>query len=342
MTITLGLDAGGAHLKAALIEDGRVADARQIACPLWMGMDRLDAALAEARPLAARASRVAVTMTGELSDIFANRREGVEKLVSRLTAEFGAGARFWMGPRGFGTAEDALGDFAAAASTNFLATAAFVATRLENALLVDMGSTTTDIIPIVGGRPAPLGVTDAGRLATGELVYTGLTRTALMAIATAAPFRGEWQGLAREYFATMADARRVLGDLPEGVDQHATADGKGKSVEESVARLARMFGRDASDGRLDEWRAAARFFAETQLRSIHDGCFQVLSRDESPMRPDFVLAGIGAEVLRPLAARRGAAHISFGELSGADGAVRAWATRCAPAVAVALLADRRG
>lgn len=334
---TLGLDVGGAHLKAALAEDGRVVEARQIACPLWQGFDRLDAALAEARPLAARASRVAVTMTGELSDIFADRREGVEKLVTRLSEEYGGETRFWMGLRGFGTAEDAVRDFASAASTNFLATAAFVATKHENALLVDMGSTTTDIIAIIDGRPVPHGLTDAERLATGELVYTGLTRTALMAIATEGPFQGQWQGLCREYFATMADVRRILGDLPEGVDQHETADRKGKSVAESVARLARMFGRDASDGSLEDWRQAARFFAERQLRSIHDGCLQTLSHMALPARKAFVLAGIGADVLRALATRHGSAHISFGHLAGADRAVDAWATRCAPAVAVAML-----
>ncbi len=339
MTTTAGLDAGGAHLKVALVDNGQVIDARQIVCPLWQGFDQLDAALTEALPLTARASRFAVTMTGELSDLFADRREGVVRLVLRLATVFGPRTRFWMGQRGFGAAKDAMEDFASVASTNFLATAALVASRAENALLVDMGSTTTDIIPIVAGRPAPRGLSDAERLATGELVYTGLTRTALMAVATKAPFQGRRQGLAREYFATMADVRRILGELPEGVDRHETADKKGKSVEESLARLARMFGRDASDGTAEEWRHAARFFAEEQSRSILDGCRQVLSATPLPIEASIIQAGIGAEVLQELARRLGFASKDFGELVSGPGETRLWATRCAPAVAVALRRD---
>lgn len=341
MSSTLGLDVGGAHLKVALAGSGSVIDARQIPCPLWMGIDRLDAALAEARPLTLRANHVAVTMTGELSDLFADRREGVERLVHRIVGAFGSGTRFWMGARGFGTADEAVQDFASAASTNFLATAAFAAQRLENALLVDMGSTTTDIIRIVDGRAAPRGLTDAERLATGELVYTGLTRTALMGIATAAPFQGRWQGLAREYFATMADVRRILGDLPVDVDQHETADKKGKSDEESVARLARMFGRDAGDGTAEEWREAARFFAEAQMRSIHDGCLEVLSAVPFPRRGHMIAAGIGADLLEDLGFRLDFAWNSFGDLVDPGGGAGPWVTYCAPAVAVALLADPR-
>ena len=110
-----------------------------------------------------------------------------------------------------------------------------------------MGSTTTDIIAVAGGKPPPRGITDGERLATGELVYTGLTRTDVSVVAQRATFHGREQRLAAGGFATMADVRRILGELPDGVDQHATADGRGKSVEESIARFARCFGRDAVD-----------------------------------------------------------------------------------------------
>ena len=58
MAITAGYDVGGAHLKVALAEDGRTIAVRQIACPLWRGLDRLDAALA-AGGTARRARRAA-------------------------------------------------------------------------------------------------------------------------------------------------------------------------------------------------------------------------------------------------------------------------------------------
>ncbi len=215
MAVTAGYDVGGAHLKVALAEDGRATAVRQIACPLWQGLDRLDAAFAEAGPLIARAERHAATMTGELCEIFPDRTTGVLNLVEPLVALLGSEVRIWMGPRGFGSASSARHDPSAVASTNFLASAELVARRLGDALLVDMGSTTTDIIPVVGGRASPRGLTDGERLATGELVYTGLTRTDVCTVAHDAPLQGHRQRLAAGRFATMADVHRIVGELPD-------------------------------------------------------------------------------------------------------------------------------
>ena len=192
MTITAGLDVGGAHLKVALVEDGRTIAAEQFRCRLWMGMEKLDTALKKAAPLLSRASRHAITMTGELSDQFPDRKTGVITLVARMVREFGPETKFWLGPRGFGSAGDAMKHTADAGSTNFLATAEWVARAYPNSLLIDFGSTTADIIPIINGKPAPRGLTDADRQTTGELVYTGYTRTAVMGVATRAPFKGQW------------------------------------------------------------------------------------------------------------------------------------------------------
>jgi len=341
MKITVGLDVGGAHLKVARIEPGRAWDVRQIACPLWQGLDKLDAALAEARPLLDRAEGAAVTMTGELSDLFPDRKTGVEALVARLSRALGGGARFWMGKRGFGSAEEAVQHPGDVGSTNFLATAALIGQHVDEALLIDFGSTTADIIPITGGKPAPFGFTDAERQTTGELVYTGFTRTAVMGVASRAPWRGTWVGLAREHLATMADVRRVLGEDLTDLDQHATADGKGKSVAESVTRLARMLGRDAADGQESDWTLVAKWLREAQLQSLVDGAFQVLSAGSLSRDAPVVVAGIGAADAAAVAVRLGRHTIAFGELAGARGEPARAATHAAPAVAVALLIAAR-
>lgn len=343
MTITAGLDVGGAHLKVALVEDGRPTAVRQFACPLWQGLDKLDAALADAAPFLAKAQRFAVTMTGELSDLFSDRETGVRTLVALLSSRFGDTVRFWMGPRAaFGDADEAVRHHRDVGSTNFLATAAVVGSKYDEALLIDFGSTTADIVRIRGGKPSPRGLTDAERQTTGELVYTGFTRTAVMGVASRAPFKGQWVSLAREYLATMADVRRVLGD-PDlaDFDLHATADGKGKSEGESVTRLARMLGRDSADGTLEEWSAAAAFIREEQLRSIHDGALHVLSHTPLPADAPVVVAGIGARDSAVIAQRLGRASSAFGDLARADETCRVWATACAPAVAVALLLHAR-
>jgi (4-(4-[2-(gamma-L-glutamylamino)ethyl]phenoxymethyl)furan-2-yl)methanamine synthase len=339
VTITAGLDVGGAHLKVALVQDGRTIAAEQFRCRLWMGMEKLDTALKKAAPLLSRASRHAITMTGELSDRFPDRKTGVITLVARMVREFGPDAQFWMGSRGFGSAADAMKHTSDVGSTNFLATAELVARRYANALLIDFGSTTADIIPIIGSKPTPRGLTDAERQVTGELVYTGYTRTAIMGVTNRAPFKGQWVSLTREYLATMADVRRILNMLPDGVDLHATADDRGKSVPESVGRFARMLGCDASDGSLDDWHVTAAFVREEQLRSIADGASLVLSHNPLPKDAPVIAAGIGASDVNEIARRLRRTCFSFDQLANASEDCRQTATQSAPAVAVALLLD---
>lgn len=337
---TAGLDVGGAHLKVALAENGVVTAVAQYPCPLWQGIDKLEQALEQASALIGSAGIHGVTMTAELSDLFQDRCTGVSTLVSILSDYLGPCGLFWMGRRGFGDADDAIRHWSDVASTNFLATAEFVARRRSDALLVDMGSTTTDIVAICGGRPVIRGFTDAERLETGELVYTGLTRSAVMAVAQSAPFDGRMQGLALEYFATMADVRRILDELPDGVDQHATADNRGKSVDESFARFARMFGRDTSDAPPDVWRRAARDITHAQAAMIDAGCQKVMTASALHPAAPVIVAGIGADAVRAHVASSARPVEDFGSLTGASGDTALWATRCAPAASVALLRSR--
>jgi len=337
MAVTAGYDIGGAHLKVALADDSRTIAVTQIACPLWLGLDRLDAAFAEAAPLTGRAQRFAATMTGEMCELFQDRRTGVHTLVDHLIAKLGPETHIWMGPRGFGAAEQAHQHPACVASTNFLAAAALVGKRLGDALLIDMGSTTTDIIPVGAGRPCPRGLTDGTRLATSELVYTGLTRSDVATIAHDVTFKGRTQRLAAGNFATMADVRRILSELPDDADQQDTADHRGKSLDESAARFARSLGRDSADASLDDWRDAARNIADQQMRVIHDACSHVLAANSLPKDAPIVAAGVGASLIEALAKKLSRPGRTFGDLANATDDCRLWATRCAPAVAIALL-----
>jgi probable H4MPT-linked C1 transfer pathway protein len=338
MPITAGYDVGGAHLKVALAEDGRTIAVRQIACPLWQGLERLDAAFAEAAPIIARADRHALTMTGELCEIFPDRATGVRVIIDRLKSLLSS-FQVWMGPRGLGAPDAAEADPASVASTNFLASAALLALRLPDALLVDMGSTTTDIVPVRDRKTAPRGLTDGDRLRTGELVYTGLTRTDVGIVAQRGKLGGRPQRLAAGSFANMADVRRVLGTLPHDVDQHATLDGRAKSLDASLERLARCFGRDAGEGLIGDWQVAARNIATQQMQEIGSAIDEVLATAALPSSAPIVVAGIGADEIAKLAIDAGRDVIRFGDLANATDDCGTWATRCAPAVAVALLAN---
>jgi probable H4MPT-linked C1 transfer pathway protein len=202
---------------------------------------------------------------------------------------------------------------------------------------MDTGSTTTDIVPIVNGTVSAHGYTDAERLAKGELVYTGLVRSFLMATAGQVPFAGSWTDLIRENFANMADVHRILGTLPDGADQMASADGRAKTVDASKARLARVVGRDSDDADSSAWNALAQYFAEAQIRSITDGSMLVLSRGELPASAPVVGAGIGEGLLREVARRLSREYIDFDTLIDVSPDVRSTVSSVAPAASVAIL-----
>lgn len=336
MSITVGLDVGGAHLKVARFEGQELIAVRQFASPLWKGFERLGQALSSAMPLLSGAESVAITMTGELSDLFENRNRGVYVLTDSLERGFGSKARFFLGERGFGSAAEAKENPRDVSSMNYLATAQAIGLLRQDALLIDFGSTTVDIISVCGGETAPPRC-DLERQASGALVYTGLTRTAVASVTQTAPFKGKWVGLSREFLATMADVRRVLGYDLEDLDVHATADGRGKSVEESMARLARMFGSDLEDGSEHDWALSAAFIRETQLRSVSDGAYVVLSETPLPDDAPIIGAGIGATEVEEIARRLLRPFKTFGQLLSLEGPIGDAATHHAPAVAVARL-----
>ncbi len=334
MSVVIGWDIGGAHLKAARVAGGRVEATAQEATPLWLGLDSLEAAFDAMRARLGEADRHAITMTGELCDAFATRREGVVGLAA-IAARRLAPASPWLyaGRRGFVELADAGALAADIASANWHASAALVALRLRDALLVDVGSTTADLVPVVAGKVAALGYDDAGRLAAGELAYSGMVRSFVMAMASRAPFRGVWTPLMSEFFASSADVHRILGALPDGADKMTTADGRAKTVEASRSRLARMVGREADAGADDEWAALAAWFAEAQVREITDAAFLRLSVGDLDPEAPVVAAGIGESVAAEMARRLRRPCIGFSSLI----AGRAEVSHCAPAAAVALL-----
>ena len=338
---TIGWDLGGVHVKASLIRNGQVQAAVQAPCPLWQGIKALDETLKILPDWTREEGRHAVTMTGELTDCFADRAEGVAALSGWAAERLSGPVRIFAGRAGFVAPEEAAAHAFEIASANWYATAALVGRLAPNALLVDIGSTTADLIPIIGGRPAATGYSDAERLETGELVYTGVVRTPLIGLSDHAPFKGRRTRLMTETFAHAGDVYRILGDLPTEADQQGTGDRKGKSVAESETRLARIVGRDRGEGDAHAWAALARHFAEAQLRLLHDAAAALLSRPDLPASAPLVTCGAGAFVGERLATRLGRTRMGLADLlvPMAAEAASTWISTCGPAVAVGLIAE---
>ena len=337
MAAVIGWDVGGAHLKAARVEGGRLAAVVQLPCTLWLGLEHLDRALDAGLCELGGADAHAVTMTGELVDLFPDRAEGVRRLTDRVAERLPA-VRIWAGPLGFLPPERARSQPRAVASTNWLASVDWAARQMPEGLFADMGSTTTDLVPFTHGASRHRGATDAERLAECELVYTGAIRTPLMAVAQTIPFRGQEQGVMAEYFATIADAHRVAGRLPEGLDLHETADRRGKSAQASAARLARMVGCDLAEASMAQWRALAEAFAQRQLEQLVEAAQRVIGRGDLGAGAPLVGAGAGRFVLRDVAAALRRPYRDFAEMVEGPAEAREAAAISAPAAAVALLA----
>jgi probable H4MPT-linked C1 transfer pathway protein len=335
----LGWDIGGVHLKVAAMSGGRIVAAAQAPYQIRRGLGVVSDALAELPDWARSAPRHAVTMTAELSALFDDRPAGVAALAEWARTSLSGRVSIYGGRAGFLEPGNAASHALDIASANWHATAAFLATRQRDALLVDIGSTTTDVIPIVAGAVAAHGYTDGERLATAELVYTGAVRTPIMALADRLPFSGTDVTLVAEHFATIADVHRLAGGMPPEVDQQETADGRDKSLAASRARLARVLGRDAMDASDGAWDGLARHIAELQLRRLQDACARVLSRPDVATMPPLVGCGAGSFLAARLAARLGLAYRDFASFVPlAEEAGGFWLATCAPAVSVACLA----
>ena len=199
-----------------------------------------------------------------------------------------------------------------------------------------MGSTTTDLVALHDGKVANRGFTDAERLASGELVYTGFTRTVPFAVAQEAPVDGVLTPLMNEFFASMADVHRILGVLDDR--RRPPSHGRrpaNSSVAASTARLARMLGRDAAELDAEEWRAVARWFSERQLRALHDAAVRVASALASAA--PLVGAGSGRWQVERLAARLERPFVDAATLFPARLTSPAEVSSAAPACAAALL-----
>jgi probable H4MPT-linked C1 transfer pathway protein len=346
-TDILGWDIGGAHVKAALLNsNGEAACVQQEPCPLWKGLVYLEQAIDKIlSALPVQCARHAVTMTGELVDCFASREQGVMAIVQTLQAKLGAvQIDVFAGMQGFLPASHIqLSDVMAIASANWIASAQLVAKIQAQALFVDIGSTTTDILLIENHTLHAQGLTDYERLVSGELLYTGIVRTAVMAVAQTAVFNGRSMRLMAEYFATMADVYRLTGDLREQHDQSDTADGAEKSPEASAIRLSRMTGYEFNVEDWSLWLAFAQTLKQQQLSNIKQACMQQLQRTRQPKQSYIVGAGVGRFLAKQVAVELGLSYVDFTQLITQTASLDTLdAADCAPAVAVAYLAGGFG
>jgi len=297
----IGLDIGGANTKAVRREGDAV---RAVTRPfeIWREPGALAGVL---REIAEPAELVALTMTAELADAFRTKREGVAFVLDAAQAAL-PGSLLVL------TTAGELVDPAAArarpldvAAANWVASALAVADLHSEALVIDVGSTTADVVPVAGGRVAAAGRTDLDRLLHGELVYTGALRTPVAAIAARVPVRGAWCPVASAAYAISADVHLLLGHIAPADYTCPTPNGGAASVAGARDRLARMVCADAEQLAPAEVDAVAAHVHAAQVSAIEAAARQVATRLADGGAAPVVPLGSGAFLARAVAARLG-------------------------------------
>jgi hypothetical protein len=293
----LALDIGGANLKLASSAGAMRSEPFEV----WRRPQELAGSLAD---LIAPYPRdlVAVTMTAELCDCFETKAAGVHAILDAVewaAAQHGHAApiRVWLSDGRLVAPAEARGQPLAAAAANWVALATWAGRfcHAGPALLIDIGSTTSDIIPLLDGRAVPAGRTDLDRLARGELVYSGVRRTPVCAVLNRLRLGDRSVRVAAEWFATMEDVYVWRGELPERPDSAGTADARPALRTWARDRLARLVCADRTQ--LDD--SAIGSIAEQAARAQLDLLVAARSEVEArlPRAADHVIVAGSGEFL---------------------------------------------
>jgi len=312
LVAVIGCDVGGANTKAVFLrtENGCVKEVK-IATqyfPVWKNSEKLADVLSTLKEKVsgnAKVDGIGLTMTAELSDAYQTKREGVMHVLACAAEAFAGLPVFVLDVNATLRSMDyAKSEPLKVAAANWAATGWMIAQLVKTCVVVDVGSTSTSIIPVVGGCVSAAGKTDLEKLMVGELVYTGSLRTNVAAIVKSVPLRGGCVRVASELFAQSGDVHLVLGNICEEEYTTETADGRGKTRGEALARLARVVCADVEMLSEAEILQIARHVHATQVGQVAEGLSQVYSRVRSlsAATVPVVVTGIGGEFIARAAA----------------------------------------
>ncbi len=307
----LGLDIGGANIKIAKLEVMgkriiRIQTTRRY-FPIWIrGKEALPKILGflKRNSNVSRKYYVSLTMTAELSDVYRVKREGVKHVMESVAEVFSDSEEiFVLNVKGeLVKFPEALSrDPMEFAASNWVASGLYIGSSVcKNCIFVDIGSTSTTVVPIVEGKLYVRGLRDPEKLVYGELVYLGFLRTNVSTVVNVVPYKGYFAKVSSEKFALMGDVVRILGYITEQQYSTETADGRGKSIRECWERLSRIVCADAEILSLIEVVEIAKYIYEKAIEHVFDALMQVrtrlLSENIDLKKFEAIVAGVGEKL----------------------------------------------
>jgi (4-(4-[2-(gamma-L-glutamylamino)ethyl]phenoxymethyl)furan-2-yl)methanamine synthase len=313
LVTVLGLDIGGANTKAVLIttQNGKLQSFKVAVeyFPIWKEPQKLSSVLLMlAKQLnIGQLDALGVTMTAELSDAYATKREGVHQILASVKQAFPNQKILVL------DAQSKMISIKAAektplsvAAANWVATGWLVSQKIRDCIIIDVGSTSTSIIPILLGQVAAKGKTDLDKLLCGELVYTGSLRTSVAAIVDLIPVKGGVAGVSSELFALSADVHLILTNISEKQYICETADGRGKTIPEALARLARVVCADTEMLNQKEIVSIAKYVYNQQIQQVADSLERVYKKikEQNSGEIPVVITGLGKDFIARAAAEK--------------------------------------
>lgn len=312
----IGLDIGGANTKAALIEIKEEKIISSISMiqyfPFWeqttkdivIMLNTLTEELTKNYLISReQIDFIAVSITAELSDAFYTKREGIFIILAALKEVFGVNKlKFITTHNQFVDFSLAKKDYLAISAANWVGTALFVGNFIKNCILIDGGSTTIDIIPIIDSLPSTQGKDDTTRMINHELIYTGGLRATIPSITHFVPYKGTELRVSFEKFALISDVHRILNNITEDEYINDTADHRSTSLEDCYARLARMICSDLDLVSKKDLNLIAEYIYQRQIEIVSSE-IELLIKDfvkrfpEFEANPQFIVTGLCSDFL---------------------------------------------
>ena len=315
-SLILGLDIGGANTKAVLlyINNEKLDESQSYIeyFPFWektindipLMLKRIISNLVEENNFTIdQIDKISITITAELSDAFKTKKEGILTILAALSKVFDNKKMYFISNHGkFLKFNQAKNEYYNIAAANWVSTALFLGKYIPRCILIDAGSTTIDIIPILNSLPVAQGKDDISRLLNHELIYTGGLRATIPSITHFVPYKNKKVRISFEKFALISDVHRILGNINEKEYINDTADNRSKSLEDCYARLSRIICMDLDTIGREELDVIAKYIYEKQIEMISDEISKFLYNLNKKFKefgdnPLFVITGLSAQFL---------------------------------------------
>ena len=237
----IGWDIGGSNTKISIIKSNKAkSEVHEI--ELWR-----DAGLSKLKKLISdlgtnqNGTYHGITLSGEMCDIFPSRENGINTILS-FFKKFSSNTYVYSSS-GFIKLHK-IREHKKVASMNWYSVGEMISKKIDNCIIINMGSTTTDFIMIKNNTIINKREDDFTGINNDELLYTGFLRSPIYALTDEVRVNMISYKVIPENFSSMADIYQILKIIDIKYDYSSRADRRSKTILNSYKRVARSFGFD--------------------------------------------------------------------------------------------------